>query len=76
MVDFYWPEAELVVECRQLRISSQPGAVRIRPPQRPIRALAGRRTIRSTYRRIREDRAGLQEDLQRLIAAGGRERHE
>ncbi len=70
LVDFYWPRFELVVEVDGY------GSHRIRERfesdrrNDTIHTLAGRRTIRPTYRRIKHDRAGLQEDLNRLIAAG------
>ena len=74
LVDFYWPEAELIVEVDGFAAHrGRPNFERDRQND-TIHVLAGRRTIRPTYRRIHQDRAGLQADLSRLIAAGLRER--
>ncbi len=74
LVDFYWPEADLIVEVDSYGYHR--GRPRFESDRRndTIHALAGRRTIRPTYHRIQHDRAGLQADLSRLIAAGLRER--
>lgn len=74
LVDFYWPDSELVVEVDGFAVHrGRPQFERDRGND-TVHALNGRTTIRPTYSRIERDRAGLQRDLSRLLAAGRRER--
>lgn len=74
LVDFYWPEAELVVEVDGFAFHRGHASFERDRANDTVRALHGRTTIRPTYRRIEHDRTGLQRDLSRLLAAGRRER--
>ncbi len=72
LVDFYWPQFELVIEVHGYGFHRSRQRFESDRANDTIHALAGRRTIRPTYRRIQHDRAGLRNDLSRLIAAGPR----
>lgn len=74
LVDFYWPEAELVVEVDGFVFHRGHAKFERDRAHDTIRALNGRTTIRPTYHRIEHDRAGLQRDLSRLLAVGRRGR--
>lgn len=76
LVDFYWAQFELVVEVDSYGFHRSRGRFESDRRNDTIHALAGRRSIRPTYRRIHDDRAGLQNDLSRLIASGWRDPRE
>jgi len=70
LVDFYWPQFELVIEVDSYGFHRGREQFESDRANDTIRALAGRRTIRPTYRRIHQEAPALQRDLSRLLASG------
>ena len=74
LVDFYWPDAELIVETDSFTFHRTRASFEGDRGKDNAQAVAGRRTIRPTWRRIVGDPAGLQRDLRILLAGARRER--
>jgi very-short-patch-repair endonuclease len=70
LVDFYWPDAGLVVEVDSFAWHRSRHSFEEDRRRDAIHAVAGRRTLRPTHRRIEHETDALVEDIRRLLAGG------
>jgi very-short-patch-repair endonuclease len=71
LVDFYWPDAGLVIEVDSFAFHRSRAAFEEDRRRDAIHTVAGRRTLRPTYRRIEHETEALLQDISRLLRARG-----
>jgi very-short-patch-repair endonuclease len=71
LVDFYWPDADLVVEVDGYTYHRGRRSFEDDRRRDAIHTVAGRRTLRLTPRRIERESGSVFDDISRLLAGAG-----
>lgn len=70
LVDFYWPNAGLVIEVDSFGFHRSRAAFEEDRRRDALHTVAGRRTLRPTHRRIEHETGALLKDVSRLLGGG------